>query len=64
MDDRLQLWEILKAVTEGAYVCGDTFTNQVGDIIYVDIRHNLIMSDNELDTSYTWEYVEDGDYEE
>ena len=59
MDNKLQLWEILKAVTQGAYVCGDTFINELGEIIYIDIHHNLVMTTNRIETSNEWEYVED-----
>jgi len=58
MNNKLQLWEILKAVTEGAYVCGDTFINDLGEIIYVDIHHNLVMTNQRINTLNQWEYVD------
>jgi len=58
MDKKLQLWEILKGLTEGAYICGDTFINQIGEIIYIDINHNLVMNNELINTLNEWEYVD------
>lgn len=52
----MKTWELIKWITSGAYIGGETFVSQLGQEVYFDGKHLVGIEKAELNS--TWEYVD------
>ena len=50
----MKIWEIIKICMDGGYIAGDSFINQLGEVIY--FNGQLIKGLEDINPHDEWEY--------
>ena len=51
----MKTWELLKGIAEGAYIAGDTFVNQLGEVVL--FNGHVLIGSGEINPLDTWEFA-------